>query len=383
MNLFLRIDVNILAFIMLVYVYYLANRHLEKHDALNKMYLQVSLLIIHILLLETTTCIINRRPELWLIPVAELLHVLLFVICPISTFYIYLLFRKIVFPGEEVFRRRNLILVLPVVISAILAILSPLFHFVFYIDDTNVYHRGDLYLILAFTTYFYIVLAMFVILVKRKQVPRQDVSLLVMFIGLPLIGSLVQMLCYGLLLIWSSTAFSLVLAYITLQQRMMHLDELTGAWDRRSFEYYISQRLIRKNESFGAIYVDINSLKQINDTFGHQEGDISIKTTVEILRNEIRREDILVRLGGDEFIIVLEDISRADLFKTIDRFETAFMLYNKSKKKDYWLECSFGADIYGGSFSSIEQFINHIDNLMYQNKNMKKRHSDNILNRTL
>ena len=372
MNLFLRVDINIIAMIMLLLVYVVAYRRLEKKDSFNKMFITISLIILFQLFLETTTCLINNRPQLWLIPVTEVLHIFLFTIAPILTCYWYFLIQKLVKPIEVSSKKRYLLFWLPVALNFVLTILSPVLHFVFYIDKANGYHRGPLYLVSAAITYFYIVCALFLIIKNRRELPKQDFHILSLFIGFPICGGLVQTLFYGPLLIWSCAAFSLVIVFIFLQQRMVKLDDLTGAWDRGSFEYFITQRLENGNKKFGLIYVDIDKLKEINDTFGHMEGDYALKMAVTLIRNVIHKDDFVIRQGGDEFLIIINCEMKEVLDKIIERMEATFAEYNINSVKKYRLECSFGGDIFNSSYSSIEMFINHVDNLMYQNKNEKR-----------
>lgn len=372
MSVFLRVDINIVAMVMLLLVYFLAYHRLEKQDALNKLFFQVSILIIHELFLETLSCIINKRPELWLISVSNLIHICLFTLAPILTSYWYFLIRKIIFPNEEIFKKRYYLLLLPVAINFVLVILSPIYHFVFYIDSSNTYHRGSLYLLAALFSYGYIVYGLIIIFINKKKLPKQDVSLLLVFNGFSISGGIIQTLLYGPLLLWSCAAFSLVIAFIFIQQRMVHTDVLTGAWDRGSFDYFISQKIQYNDKKFGLIYVDMDHLKDINDNYGHMEGDYAIKMAVSIIRGEIHKNDIIVRLGGDEFLVILDCDTREALNITIDRIETSFQLFNHNSTKRYQLECSLGADIFDPRSNHMDQFIHHIDTLMYQNKNDKK-----------
>lgn len=372
MSVFLRIDINIVAIVMLLLVYFLAHGRLEKQDSLNKLFFRTSILIIHQLFIETMTCIINKRPELWLIPISIMLHILLFSLAPILTSYCYFLIRKIIFPNEEVKKRRYFIFLLPVVINFILVILSPIYHFVFYIDDMNVYHRGTLYILSAVFAYGYIVYGLLTIIINKRKISQQDFTLLLVFNGFSISGGIVQTLIYGPLLLWSCSAFSLVIAFLFIQERMVHKDVLTGAWDRGSFDHYIAQKIQFNYKKFGLIYVDMDHLKEINDTYGHVEGDYAIKMAVALIRGEIRKDDIIVRLGGDEFLVILDCDTIESINNTIERIEMSYHHFNRNSSKSYRLECSFGADIFDPRSNNIDQFINHIDTLMYRNKNNKK-----------
>jgi len=123
--------------------------------------------------------------------------------------------------------------------AIVLTLLSPVYNYVFYIDSSNVYHRGPLYNINVAITYFYIVYGSILVVMNRKRIVKQDFVPLCIFSVLPIIGGLVQTLFYGTLLMWSGAAYSLVIVYVFLQQRMVHLDTLTGVWNRGSFDNYI------------------------------------------------------------------------------------------------------------------------------------------------
>lgn len=372
MDVFLRVDINIMAIILLGLVSLNAYRRLDRHDLLNKVFLIVSLIIIVQLFFETATCVINKRQEQWLIPISVFLHICLFAIAPILTYYWYIFIKNLVVSGEAAVKKSNFVLLVPVIAGIVLTLLSPVYNYVFYIDSSNVYHRGPLYNINAATTYFYIVYGFILVVMNRRRIVKQEFVPLCIFSVLPMIGGLVQTLFYGTLLMWSGAAYSLVIVYIFLQQRMVHLDALTGVWNRGSFDYYISQRTNQENnDKLGFIYFDIDDLKNINDSYGHVEGDLAIKAVIEIIKRAIRKSDIVVRMGGDEFLIILDCESNADLEKTIKRINEAFSEHNKNSGKSYKLECSFGADIFNSEYSSIDQFLRHVDNLMYENKRDK------------
>lgn len=372
MDVFLRVDINIMALVLLGLISWIAHKRLDRQDSLNRVFLTVSLIIIVQLFFETLTCIINKRPEHWLIPISFFLHECLFVVAPILTYYWYILIKNLVVSDEAIFKKSNIVLLIPIIISISLTLLSPMYSFVFYINNSNVYQRGQLYLINAAITYFYLFCGFILIVKNRRKIVKQEFVPLFIFSILPIIGGLIQTFIYGPLLMWSGTAYSLVIVYIFLQQRMVHLDALTGAWSRGSFDHYISQRLKQKsNDKLGIIYADIDGLKNINDSYGHVEGDFAIKASVAIIKKVIRKKDIVVRMGGDEFVIILDCEEDKDIEKTIERINASFFQFNKNSGKSYKLECSFGAGIYNSDYSSIEQFLHHIDHLMYENKKDK------------
>lgn len=373
MSTFLRIDINIAAMILLGVVFLIAYMSLDRNDTLNRVFLRISLIIILELFFETTTCVINKRPEQWMIPISVLFHVCLFTTAPILTYFWYSLINALILSKDTKYVKTNIIMLIPLVINFILTVLSPVFSFVFFVDSSNVYRRGSMFIISAAITYFYMVLSLLIIIKNRRKIVKQEFVPLFIFGILPMAGGLIQTLFYGTLLMWSSTAFSLVIVYIYLQQRMVHLDSLTGTWTRGSFDYHISQRIKQKNfEKFGIIYVDIDGLKEINDRLGHAEGDYAIKTSIELIKSVMEKNDIIARIGGDEFVIVVDCDSNEMLDRKIEKMNFRFLQYNDNSDKSYRLGCSFGADIFDSRYNSIEQFLHHVDNLMYSNKNIKK-----------
>lgn len=381
MNVFLRVDINIIAMLLLGIVVAIAYNRLDRRDLINKAFLTVSLVIILELLFETLACLINGYPHTGLIPVSAILHICLFVAAPLLSYFWYHLIKSIILPDKKYTRLFSALMFIPVLVNAVLTFLSPVFHSVFFIDSTNHYHRGPYFIIFSITTYFYILYSLVVVVINRKKLIRHEFIPLFIFNFLPIAGGIGQSVFYGTLLMWSCAAFSLIIVYIFLQERMIQMDYLTGAWNRNSFDHYIMRRS-RQNgdDKIGIIYADIDCLKEINDEYGHSEGDYAIKTSIDIIRGVLRKQDIIVRMGGDEFIIILDCDSMADLEQTIHRIGDAFMEYNNSCKRNYQLECSFGADIFvSGSNRSMEEFLHHIDNLMYKNKFQKKE--QRILNR--
>lgn len=376
MDAFLRIDIDIIAMTLLGSIILIAYSRLDMQDSLNKAYVKVSTVIVLQLFFEASTCVINRRPLPVLIPISYVLHMCLFTIAPILSLYGYILINNLICRKKEVSIKHNKALKIPVVINTIFTLLSYQYHFIFYIDEHNVYHRGDFFVLFSVITYLYIMLGLILIIRKRKMVVDNEFIPLLLFIIFPIVGGTLQTIFYGPLLMWSSTAFSLILIYVLLQQRMVHLDELTGIWSRKSFNYYINCRIKdRRKEDIGIIYCDIDRFKSINDKFGHMEGDQALKATTRIIKSVIHKGDIVVRMGGDEFIIICENELSENIEQISYQLEEAFKKYNQNSGKGYKLECSYGAGVFHLSEYEeyeIDQFLHHIDSLMYENKRNKK-----------
>lgn len=183
-----------------------------------------------------------------------------------------------------------------------------------------------------------------------------------------------QILFYGTLMMWSSAAFSLMVIYIFLQQRMMQYDTLTGAWTKASFEHYIDHLINKekKQDAFGIIFLDLDEFKSINDSFGHLEGDAALKTSVRLIRSCLGRNDIIARFGGDEFVILAQKCGGNSMVDRINLMKYNFKKYNETSEKEYKLKFSCGYEIFDAKKYNIWQFLNYVDNLMYQDKESKQ-----------
>ncbi len=372
MKLYLRIDINIAAFILLGTVLLIAYNRLDRKDRLNRYFLITSAIVILEIAFETITCIVNGKTGPLVVPILVVFSTCLFITAPILTYYWSRFITTITLPDSRKSRLSILILLIPLALNTFITLLSPVYGYVFYVDSNNVYHRGDLFFLSAVITYFYLAYSMVILKVNRKKLMRQEFLPLVIFGILPIIGGILQSLFYGVLLMWSCAGFSLVIVYNFLSSRMVYLDKLTGAWTRESFEYYISRRFEHTEEHYGVIFIDLDGLKAINDKYGHLQGDNALKQTVSILKSTIRRTDIVARIGGDEFIVIFECDTVKALNRTVDRIRTRFNEFNKNSSNNYNIEYSYGAGVFDSGEYNFDDFMCRLDELMYAQKRQKK-----------
>lgn len=152
-------------------------------------------------------------------------------------------------------------------------------------------------------------------------------------------------------------------------------DELTGLLNRRGFMTMAARQLLvadRVKADIILLYLDVDGLKQINDTLGHQEGDALICDTADLLRCTFRGTDIISRLGGDEFAVLLLNTGETDLIK--HRFADKIRAMNEESDRPYQLSISCGMVVYDlNSPCSLDEFLSRADTLMYEQKMGKKQ----------
>lgn len=150
------------------------------------------------------------------------------------------------------------------------------------------------------------------------------------------------------------------------------LDDLTKISNRRGFVALAEKSInLCKRQHIPAtlVFFDLNKFKQINDTYGHAEGDRALIAFADNLKKSFRDSDIFARLGGDEFVVLLTGLSDHDAKEVIDNFRNALDYYNQSAKRGY--DISFSEGIVSIDFeqdTSIASLLNQADSLMYKNK---------------
>jgi diguanylate cyclase (GGDEF)-like protein/PAS domain S-box-containing protein len=154
------------------------------------------------------------------------------------------------------------------------------------------------------------------------------------------------------------------------------LDDLTGLYNRRGFLTLAEQQLRlaqRTGRGFALVFADLDGLKRINDTYGHQEGDHALIKTADILRQSFRDSDITARLSGDEFtILALEDYEGSPAAITARLMEN-LRDYNAQECRPYDLSLSIGVVHFNPeSKCSIEELMGQADEAMYEHKHSKK-----------
>ncbi|AGL02854.1 diguanylate cyclase [Desulfoscipio gibsoniae] len=147
-------------------------------------------------------------------------------------------------------------------------------------------------------------------------------------------------------------------------------DTLTGLYNRRCFE---DNRIKIDNPDhlpLSVIFADINGLKMTNDIFGHAAGDELIKKSAEILVRSCRENDIVARVGGDEFIILLPNTSEKNAEKVISRIKSEFLDARVAAIK---CSISLGLDTKRSPDQSLDEIMTDAENAMYQDKTMNRK----------
>ncbi|MBE0600176.1 MAG: diguanylate cyclase [Firmicutes bacterium] len=154
-------------------------------------------------------------------------------------------------------------------------------------------------------------------------------------------------------------------------------DALTGVYNRRA-GYQKLTELRRQTTDRGyemaVCFIDINGLKEVNDMLGHDQGDELIKSVAAIIRDSVRGNDYIARIGGDEFLIVFDRLSEAGAESVWQRITHTFDDINSQEERPYAISISHGIGVFMSDEEiSVDEIIARADAKMYEKKKQMKK----------
>jgi diguanylate cyclase (GGDEF)-like protein len=162
------------------------------------------------------------------------------------------------------------------------------------------------------------------------------------------------------------------------KQNAIH-DALTGVYNRLYFEQHLStciQSAITYNQKLALLYIDLNDFKDINDTYGHDLGDLVLKSIAEDITSNIRETDVIARIGGDEFIVIMSPIYDADAAESLaNRILSAIKHKRNFRNVEFLISASIGISMFPVNTDNMEELIKYADEAMYK---VKKSGKDGI-----
>lgn len=166
-------------------------------------------------------------------------------------------------------------------------------------------------------------------------------------------------------------------------KKRVETDPLTGAYNRNVLKNSILEDKLKESMENNLIscvaIIDVDDFKDINDSYGHRIGDYILKYFTKRIKNELRKEDILVRTGGDEFLIYLHDIKNeknANYFikRIFNKCSSSYRIEDNIKGEKFSLNisCSIGASFYPSDGENIEELMAMADTALYNVKETGK-----------
>ena len=216
-----------------------------------------------------------------------------------------------------------------------------------------------------------VIVLLIVLLMNIKALGKRNALALGSFVGFPLIAAIIVFFFpnHQMAYIASALSCGIIFTFIRREQineaqireqimdRLSSLNTLTGLQNRRGFDEAIAKA--GEHERLGIAFCDLNALKYTNDSFGHAAGDAYIKRFANILRQVFSDIGPICRISGDEFVVLLYDISENELEDLREK------MYEAIRKNDRIASVGYA---YGSSSAALE-LIRRAENEMYDDKN--------------
>ncbi|MCH3960315.1 MAG: GGDEF domain-containing protein [Selenomonas sp.] len=191
------------------------------------------------------------------------------------------------------------------------------------------------------------------------------------FLVLPLIGGIVSSINNDIPAIWPSCVLSLLIVYMSSLGHRISTDSLTGLNNRFRLDSYLSN-LAAPGTSTDNIYLficDLDNFKQINDTYGHYEGDQALREASDLLKRTTSRDDFLARYGGDEFVLISTCETYTAALDLRQKIQQAFQTHNIEANHSYQISLSIGLSSCASDIATVFQ---QADEFLYAEKHRKK-----------
>ena len=376
-ELFYRTEVNVICLLSLIWIIY-RTKIIQDKQTKNIIFRRVLISETILLCLDTILFLINGKPGVLLNHLNWHINCIYLFLNGLVA-YFWLSYVCYYIHGNKKFDSIiQKIFLIPLGLFLLIVLITPFTKSIFYIDENNSFKEGPLYFLQAIITYGFFTYASFVALFslfKKKETSESFHRYVIAFSFLlfPLSGGILHFIFPEIKVVWQALSLGILLVYIEFQFDLISRDALTSLNNRRAFNVKISQLaesdILEKDSSLYIFMIDVNFFKQINDKYGHPEGDAALVKTAEILKEVLGNSNaFLCRYGGDEFAI-LRTCTNEEAGSLRIQLYQAFENEYKKGKKDYRLSVSIGyAPIKGNSKNAITSALKLADSYLYNEK---------------
>ena len=260
-------------------------------------------------------------------------------------------------------------------ISIVLLVINIFYPLVFSVSDGR-YQRGFAYIIFLIFAAFYILDSLYLYVKRVKKNGSLKLFPVHIFLIPVILGVVIQAFFVEIAITWTSIAISVAGIMTALKNEIIFTDCLTGLYNRVYLEFLHKRACNKKDCWVSGIMIDLNGFKQINDNYGHAEGDLALCIVADLLLKSFSEYGVVTRYAGDEFVIMLNTTDDQLIKKIIKSAKKNFVTENEKNDKPYQLSASMGYAITNLSNETIDDFMNRIDEQMYQDKMKYYEHND-------
>ena len=251
--------------------------------------------------------------------------------------------------------------------AGVLLVINIFYPLVFCYKD-DLYERGPAYGVFLLFAFLYMADSLYLYAKCRRKTGTLKLFPVQVFFAPVLIGVVVQAAFVEVSITWTSIAVAIAGIMTALKNETIFLDYLTGLYNRVYLEFLQKRAYKRKDAWVCGIMIDLNGFKQINDTYGHAEGDAALVTAAEVLRESFSEYGVVTRCAGDEFVVMLNTTDEQLVQRLIRQAKENFARENDTGGKPYRLSAAMGYATADLRAETIADFMNRIDKQMYRDK---------------
>lgn len=376
---FLYAEVNIIGIVLLLLFLNNMNRNRHKEILTDQFIFNACLIAnIFIFLLDTGMWLLDGDPRAISIPINYVVTMLYYISNPLICLLWLMYTDYKIYESRTGLLKRILIYAIPFAINTIFSIASLFTQWLFIIDESNHYSRGPHFWIMAVAALIYLFISFGMSLrdvIIHGWAENKNVNVhLVIFPILIVAATVVQIMFFGISIIWASAMIAFASIYINIQNGEISTDHLTGLYNRRRLDEHFQRKLKlrKKDRLLFAIMLDLDDFKRINDELGHVIGDEALIAMSELLRQACGgSDDFIARMGGDEFVILGERTEAEEVTNLINEIAAAAAEFNSTSTAGYRLLPSMGHSFYRSN-DTTNSFFAAADQAMYKNKQERK-----------
>lgn len=263
----------------------------------------------------------------------------------------------------------------PVALVGLLCATTPWTGYVFTLSGEGTYQRGPLFPLVYVPMFLYsfivLVLAIVAGAKERQHEKRRQCLVIALFFAFPTVAGFLQVYMSGMPILAPAIVTGFFLVFINIQSSQIYNDALTGLNNRRRVYYYIGEQLaaVAENKPLTVYMMDINSFKQINDQYGHAEGDHTLHVVAQALTKLGQRHHLFVaRYGGDEFVLVASWRHPEQPQTIVAAFREILAEQCQQEALAYELSVSVGYAMTQDPKETMDHLVNRADQSLYHEK---------------
>ena len=355
--------------ILLILLYFFLKQQGNREQA-DRMFLALWASNFALLVLELCIDVLGiYYPKASLAPLLAVLTVLFYALNAAPGVFYFLFIQNIIV--KRVSKRFLAVVLLPLAFLTILAIASPWTGWLFVIDEVSRYSRGPFFFLMPIAVYSYLFFGPLYLLVHHEQLQRKTYSTLLIFPFPVAIAGMLQIIFYGLEVLWISLSLSLLILFFNVESNQVNRDYLTGLFNRRYFQRMATLAVAKKRagKTQWTFLLDINGFKTINDTYGHAKGDEALISIARLLEQVAPKHTVVSRYGGDEFALLTPGLSEREVARFLEDLEQKLSAINATAQGVGHIGVSLGyACLPQWEHADLDAFLVQLDKCMYSAK---------------